>query len=270
MKNCLIKTFKGSANNENLEPFGKLTLYASSAIYGKIFGNEVHESILELTEHIVPYSTISGDIIDSTHSYVPTAGNAKLYQKNGAAPMVFTVSNKYNINHIENFACDIKDLIYVPAYGLLLKALNTETKIIKYKIEDFSQIYDKTKLTYLKIEGYSSNKGYVTGSISDLLVFPNLNTIRIIDSNCIGSINTLSSLPLSYIEFTSSTSIEGSVDVLAAALAPNKENGNTLKVTGNSVITYKPNADHTGDDTIIPNGTTKTVTFDGHGGYSIA
>lgn len=120
-------------------------------------------------------------------------------------------------------------------------------------------IDDKTAVTYLVNSSNSAIESVRTSfysvNLDELRYATSIDTLFLMNTLSIGSIECLTSLPLLFRLYIHNTEIIGEINVLAAGLASLKGSGDRLEIICNKYITL--------NGSIVGNGVTKTVTFDG-------
>lgn len=160
---------------------------------------------------------------------------------------------------------------------LWVKGINVDSYIkikTNYYLATFGgnpAVFDYGDMSFKRMLIYSSkapriiNFGVNTNSIitGDLSVFANISSLVIFvvnDKSVTGDISNLgSSIGLQNISIKN-TKITGSIETLCSALKDNGKTSGTLKITGNSIVTYQ--------NTAIQDGVSKTVTFT-DSGYNV-
>lgn len=274
MNNCLKTQLKAAVNNNNLPKLGEL-----------IFKVNVPSNATTANSKIV---VVNGK---SCKVYVPAGKN--LYDSSGnslgsevtiAANTLQTiclldtgeynvyVTEKYslknlslnNYSNMNKFSFDINELKY---------SGNLDTfGSVENSYGDISSLSaSKSTLTAFRVSNYTIKTEGITFTLAQIAEFTKLKYVAISQNkNAYGDIAVLSALSeLLNIEL-GNTNISGSIDDIANAQKSSRSNGSTIVIKGNGIITYKSNGDGTGTDTVIANGTNKTITFNGQGGYSIS
>lgn len=121
----------------------------------------------------------------------------------------------------------------------------------------------KVNINDFKYKKFSVLNCANTRSVGDISAFANNNLLTSLElqynGSIIGDISSLSSLTLLTTLNLKDTLVGGEINTLAAALAPNR-GSDILTITCNGIVTLNGTA-VTGS---------KTITFDGQGGYTIA
>jgi hypothetical protein len=252
MENCLVTRYLASVENENLPFF--------NAIIVKILAGK--SNILQ----IVPSATIkriSGDGFINTDKTEGTFTNSATLSggTNGTSYIVYGLGalTKFGFNENYSWAQEtyeidingIKDCINLKEVDLM----SGNGGITNAKLSVFSEMKS------LQILSITFSR--ISGSFSDITMLTDLEEVKANGCEIGGNIGELVSLrKLTRLEISSNLSATGTIESLADGLKNYRTSGSTLVIITNEKITYGGNT--------FTNGTTKTITFDGSGGYSVA
>lgn len=235
MGNCLKNTLKGSVNNDNLPVFGfqKVAFTAEQN-----YGYEIY--VTGFTDAKIKAAIIKDGVFSyqgSEYSDIDVQG--------------WNVTVTPEAGKVCYFNVDITKSTYLTGSFILNQGAWSETvQGIELLLGNYDNCGSTDGITkrYKNLKVLIAKNTKITGNITDFIGCDDLIWLNF-----------------------ANTYVEGSLDALLSGILTNKpDRTGTLKIYGNNVITYKSNGDGTGDDVIIPNFATKTITFDGQGGYSIA
>lgn len=252
MENCLVTRYLASVENENLPFF--------NAIVVKILAGKTN--ILE----IVPSATIkriSGDGFINTNKTEGTFTTSATLSggTNGTSYFVYGLGALTKFGFNQNYSWDqktyeididgIKDCINFKEVDLM----SGNGGITNAKLSVFSEMKN------LQILNIAFSR--ISGSFSDITMLTDLEEVKATGCQISGNINELIALrKLTRLEISSNLSATGTIESLADGLKNYRTSGSTLVIITNEKITYGGNT--------FANGTTKTITFDGSGGYSVS
>ena len=274
MNNCLKTQLKAAVNNNDLPKLGELTFKVNVPSNATTANSKI---IVENGKSCKVYVPVGKNLYDSSGnslgSEVTIAANTQQViclldagEYNVAFTEKYSLENLSlnNYSNTNKFSFDINELKYSD---------NLDTfGSIENSYGDISSLSaSKSTLTALRVSNYTPKTEGITFTLAQIAEFTKLKYVAIAQNqNASGDITVLSALSeLLNIELQN-TYIFGSIDDIANAQKSSRSNGSTIVIKGNGIITYKSNGDGTGTDTVITNGTTKTITFNGQGGYSIS
>lgn len=247
MNNCLVTKLKSVVDNNNLIKLNELRWDIAS-------GNTVLFSLVQVNNTVTTLSIVqgtgvfkneAGSLSYGTELSIP-ANDSTYYKVEASSDVVISCMTKgldfLKIDFMNNNGLDKRCIPLALCWPSL-----TNINIIGWggtlSVKEIcNNVPEPTNIKSLMIQSIG-----ITGNMTDFVDFPNLTTLRFGVSAQIHN------------------TIGGSIDVYAAAVASSRAAG-TCAVMGNGIVTYLAD----GVDTVIPLGETRTITFDGVGGYTIA
>jgi hypothetical protein len=217
---CLVTKLKGVVDNDNLSKLGVLQ-YEVYVDNGKAFGIKcanAGESVITLKNATVA-SVVRGTVIDSTHVSIGVegqSGNTFVTINENISSVIVEVSNKYNITYlgdtgIKAIKGGLAETDYLSELAkLCLNNYGSDSNLSAFANAKYT---DSLKLLYIDNSG-----GKMSGDISSLSIFKNLQNFRCTNNTAINgnilSFDTLTDLAALNID---GTRISGTVEEFVAA-----------------------------------------------------